>query len=163
MVLWQITQPTGVRPWSVSETSHNFWTKWYFLQEMANLISTHSFWHRILINLRSPRVSDTLWSVDFFYHRIWTYTGHSDFWMEERVSNFWGNCVKCHCKHILPSLLIHWCTFRTSTSPNHNHWWFPENCFVIQHNPNYWNISTCTCSHRVSGNRKTLLTIDERW
>ena len=43
---------------------HNSWTAWYILkkksgiilQEITNLLSTHSFWQRKLINLRSPRI-----------------------------------------------------------------------------------------------------------
>ena len=53
----------SVCSWSVSENAHNSCTTWYIfiqlriiLQEMTNLLSTHSFWHRILINLHSPWV-----------------------------------------------------------------------------------------------------------
>ena len=53
----------SVPPWPVSENAHNSRTTWYILiqfyiilQEMTSWLSTHSFWHRIQFNYRSPRV-----------------------------------------------------------------------------------------------------------
>ena len=86
----------SVRPWSVSEYAHMVYVFFYQIMHYSagnyQLLSTHFFWHLILINLRSPRVVHI--TVSWFNLEI-RFFG----WYKRKIHNM-SNFVHLYVKQI---------------------------------------------------------------